>query len=266
VGAAGTRQEALVADTNRSTVELLRSLLLTRQIYTVGAYDTEALWRILHGSTPHLLFVNHAPPALDAHKFTRELRRSDLDARKAPVIMLATDPTPSQVIATRDAGVHELLRKPFTLADLLLRVDAVTRKPRGWIEGVDYVGPDRRRFNSALLAGQRRRRIDREAKSPEHVRIGQALRIMKVAVDAIDRDPRQALRSLRAQANELECAAVALADYDLARAARTLASWLNGAVQRGRFSSGHIKTDLGGVFAASAPKQAYGPEQVWWGG
>ena len=38
------------------------------------------------------------------------------------------------------------MRKPFTIGDLERRLEAVTLKPRDWVEAVQYVGPDRRRF------------------------------------------------------------------------------------------------------------------------
>ena len=253
----GVERGALIVDPDRSTVELVRSLLLTvRRIRTIGAPDVETAWKLLGDADPKLIFIAHAPPTLHAPQFTRELRRSDLAARKTPVVMLANDPTQSQITAARDSGVHEVLRKPFTLADLLLRVDTVLKRRRGWVEGVGYVGPDRRRFNSALLASQRRRRFDKEMLSPENARIGQALKIMKVALEAIDKDPRQALRALRAQAEELQEAAVAMADYALAGAAKTLKVYLETAVERGRFNSHECARELGGLFAAQAAQQA----------
>src|SRR5690242_3258415 len=141
---------AIIVDPDRSTVELVRSLLLTvRKFRTLGAPDVTTAWSVLGQIEPRVLFIAHAPPLLNAPELTRELRRSDLVSRKVPVVMLAADPTESQIMAARDAGVHEVLRKPFTLADLMLRVDTVLKKPRDWVEGVGYVGPDRRRFNSA---------------------------------------------------------------------------------------------------------------------
>jgi DNA-binding response OmpR family regulator len=225
-----------------------------RKIRTFGACDVETAWRVLSAGTPQLVFLSHAPPLLHASQFTRDLRRSDLPARKTPVVMLAADPTQSQITAARDAGVHEVLRKPFTLADLMLRVDTVLKKQRDWVEGVGYVGPDRRRFNSALLAGQRRRRRDKEVLSPENARVGQALKIMKAALEAIESDPRQALRALRAQAEELQEAAVAMADYSMAGAAKTLKTYLETAVERGRFNSHDCARELGGIFAAQPPQ------------
>jgi DNA-binding response OmpR family regulator len=226
----------------------VRSLLRTaRKVRSIGAPDVMTAWRLLGGSETNLVFIAHAPPLLNAPQLTRDLRRSDLVSRKAPVVMLAIDPTESQIMAARDAGAHEVLRKPFTLSDLLLRVDTVLNRKRDWVEAMGYIGPDRRRFNSAQFAGQRRRRFDREALSPENARVGQALKIMKLAIEAIDTEPRQALRALRVQADELQTAAIAMADFPLAGAANTLKAYLDTAVERGCFSSQECARELSGL-------------------
>jgi len=247
-------QAAVIVDPDRSTVELVRALLRSsRRIPTMAAADATAAWRLLSLHRPKLVFIAHAPPQINAPELTRELRRSTLAARQAPVVMLAADPTESQIMAARDAGVHEVLRRPFTLSDLTLRVDTVLNKPRDWVEAMGYVGPDRRRFNSAQFAGQRRRRFDREAASPEIARIGQALKIMKGAIEGIDSDPRQALRALRVQVEELQAAAVAISDFSMAGAAKTLKAYLDTAVDRGRFSSEECARELSGLLGAPAP-------------
>ena len=258
----GKKQEALVADPSRATVQLLRSLLLSRRIFTLGAHESPTLWRLLDACPPDLIVLSHCPPALDAAALTSELRRSDLAARKTPVVMLADDPTPTQVRAARDAGVHEVLRRPFSLANLLLRIDAVLDKPRPWVEGVSYVGPDRRRFNSALPS-PRRRLIDKQLISPQSARAGQALEIMKLAIEAIDCDPRQALRALLAQAAELQQVAIEMTDYDLAGAAKGLTDCLKAAVKSGRFSSSQTRSNLRGLFP-SVSSTAGESQRLWW--
>jgi len=246
-------QPAIIVDPDRSTVDLVRSLLRSaREIRSVGAADMTSAWRILAQGEPKLVFIAHVPPALNAPQLTRSLRRSDLASRKAPVVMLAAETTEAQIMAARDAGVHEVLRKPFTMSDLMLRVDTVLGRRRDWVEGIGYVGPDRRRFNSAQFAGQRRRRFDREESSPESARVGQALKIMKVAIEAADSDPRQALRALRVQADELQTAAIAMADFSLAGAAKTLKAYLDTAVERGRFSRQDCARELSGLLGPVA--------------
>jgi two-component system, response regulator PdtaR len=154
-------QRALVIDPAPAAVRLLSDLLRNlgaTQVYT-AATTAEAM-RMAASTDPQLILVEHAGPELDGCAFVSALRRSRLGCRKAAVIMITAEATPSAIIAARDAGVHEFLRKPYTVKELLRRLEAVALKPRDWIEAQMYVGPDRRRFNSENYGGRRKRKVD----------------------------------------------------------------------------------------------------------
>ena len=204
---------------------------------------------LLEAANPAIVFVELSPPSHEGLLFTRELRLSELACRKVPVIMLAGHPTETVIRASRDAGVSEFLRSPFNVRDLMLRVEAVTQKERGWIEAINYVGPDRRRFNSAGYSGPRKRRTDMGGVSTHDARIAEALKIMKAALDAIHSHPRQALRSLHAQAEELESAAAAKADYSMATGARQLKEYLDTAARTGVLNREQLAAYAGGLLS-----------------
>ena len=113
-------------------------------------------------------------------------------------------------------------------------------RPRDWVEGVNYIGPDRRRFNSGDYVGPRKRLSD-QPPTPDKERIAQALKILRAAIDAIESDPRQALRSMRAQAAELHNTAFATADADLMAAVADLQRCLIQASASGRLSRPDIE-------------------------
>ncbi len=197
-------ERVLLVDPAPASARLLSDLLHNiwpGQVWT--APTVEAGLQMAQGVDPKLLFVEYAGEELDGLRFTRTLRRSALSCRKAPVIMITGQATPAVILGARDSGVHEFLRKPFTNRDLVRRIEAVTRFPRDWVEGIGYVGPDRRRFNSADYQGARKRNVD-AASDPEQARLVQALRIVAAAAEALESDPTQALRALRAQSDELQ--------------------------------------------------------------
>ena len=121
---------------------------------------------LIEEAEPQLIFTEYAGPQFDGLELTLALRRSQMLARKNPVIMVTAEATAASIIASRNAGVHEFLRKPFTAGDLFRRVDNVITKPRDWIEAQMYIGPDRRRFNAGEYAGSKKRRGEL-AKPPE---------------------------------------------------------------------------------------------------
>jgi DNA-binding response OmpR family regulator len=152
---------------------------------------------------PQLIFIEHPAYGVDGYGFTRDLRRGDSPSRKTPVIMATAEATAAAILAARDCGVHEFMRKPFTMKDLERRLEAVLLKPRDWVEGLGYVGPDRRRFNSADYQGPRKRRAD--ARQDQSVgRLQQALQIVRAAAVGYESDPRQARRALQTQVTVLK--------------------------------------------------------------
>ncbi len=210
-------------------IELLKDLGAQRTMVETSIGKAMAVCK---AEEPQLIFTEMASAGVDGLAFTRQLRRSDLACRKAPVIIATSEATAAAILGARDAGVHEFLRKPFNLKDLVRRIEAVTLKPREWVEAVQYVGPDRRRFNSAEYKGPRKRKADTAAMT-NAARIEQAVRIVKAALPAISTDPTQAMRALVAQANELLKASVSSGDTRLATQAAALQTALNQAQTSG---------------------------------
>jgi DNA-binding response OmpR family regulator len=242
---------ALIIDPDQASIHVLRDHLRLAWGYEVHWKTSETQgWAACKALLPALIFVDLKSPEIDGLRFTRELRRSHLRCRHIPVIVSSWEPTAADAVMARDAGVHEFMRKPFSLKQVNRRIEAVTQRKRDWIEGVGYVGPDRRWFNTGEYRGARRRRTDQNL-SPERARIAQALKIMKVALDSIETEPRQAFRSIRAQADILQCAAVAVADFTLAGAAKALKDLLDSAANNREFSNRDLVEGIDGVLNAS---------------
>ncbi|HRD28369.1 MAG TPA: response regulator [Caulobacter sp.] len=236
-------QRVLIVDPQPAAVKLLGELLrsVTPGQIATAASDQKAI-QLAQAVDPQIIFIEHSGPSLDGARLARAIRRSDLLCRKAPIIMVTGEATAQAILGARDAGVHEFLRKPFTIKDLLRRLEAVALKPRDWVEAVQYVGPDRRRFNSGEYAGPRKRKSDAR-KTPDQARVLQALKIVRAAAGALDSDWAQARRALLAQAQDLQKAAVAVGDMKLMTAAVDLGRQLSaeGPVNR---------ADLDGAIAA----------------
>lgn len=221
-------QRVLIVDPQPATVRMLSDLLrvvCACQVWSAPSLDKAMT--LAKSVSPQIVFAEQSA-ALDGIGFTKALRRSDFLARQAPVIMVTADATASVIIGARNAGVHEFLRKPFTIKDLVRRLEAVTLRQRDWIEAVGYIGPDRRRFNSGDYSGPLKRQVDHTS-TTDQVRLVQALKILKAAVAALELDRKQALRAMTAQADELQRCAVALSNLRLATAAGDLQRHLRGA-------------------------------------
>ena len=183
--AAAKFERILVVDPNLASAKMLanmiRDLWPWAKIY--GAKDAARAMELAADVDPQLVFVEAAGPNLDGMAFTRAYRRCDHDCREAPIIMIFADASGAQILAARDVGVHEFLRRPITMGDLQKRLEAVTGRPRDWIEAVGYVGPDRRRFNLADFKGPKKRRTDGPAKLQKMLDHGDPL----LAVESISK-------------------------------------------------------------------------------
>ena len=228
---AAKMQRVLVVDPNTAAVRLLADQLRhVGNVQVFHAASIEAGWAMARTTDPMLIFVEHASSGCDGQALARKIRRSDLACRENPIIMCTSEATADAIFGARDAGIHEFMRKPFTIKDLERRLEAVTLKPRDWVEAVQYVGPDRRRFNSAEYKGPRKRKAD--AAGTPAARLSQALRIVKSAAQALDSDPNQARRALAAQAVELKKVGEAVKDSRLIDAANALEACTTGGMAR----------------------------------
>ena len=241
-------QRVLIADPHvanaRIMGELIRSIVRC-QVW--AAPNTAKALKLAQSVEPDIIFVEMAAEGVDGLEFTQKLRRSALSCRQAPVIMMTGQATAGAILAARDVGVHEFLRKPFTVKDLLRRLEAVTLRPRDWIEAVDYVGPDRRRFNSGDYTGPLKRRSD--APTPEAARTSQALKIVRSAISAVHKDPAQALRALQTQAAELKSSGVKAGDMKLTQAAIDFARYLGEVEKAGGFDAAELAQRAGPLLA-----------------
>jgi CheY-like chemotaxis protein len=248
-------QRVLVIDPTpagaRLVGELMRSIARS-QVWT--ASSTDKALGVCRMADPQIVFVELSGPGVDGAAFTKQLRRSDLACRQAPVVMITATATAASIMAARDAGVHEFLRKPFTTKDLLRRLEAVTLRPRDWIEAVGYVGPDRRRFNSGDYSGPLKRRSD-PRETPDTARMVQAMKILHSAVIAFDTDPMQALRSLQAQVDELQRLGVTLSNLALTTTAADFKRYLTAASEKGPLKAADV-AEAAKAILAFLPKES----------
>jgi CheY-like chemotaxis protein len=191
-------ERALVVDPVPANAKMLANVLrgLNPSCQVYGAQSNAYAMALAREVNPDLICVESVGSEIDGLAFAKALRRSELTCREAAMIMISSEATAALILGARDAGIHEFQRRPYGLGDLQKRIDAVSGKPRDWIEAIQYIGPDRRRFNTADYSGPRKRRTDGGVKTQK---VNQALKIVQSAVGAVETDPIQALRALSTQ-------------------------------------------------------------------
>jgi DNA-binding response OmpR family regulator len=219
-------KRVLIIDPNVATTRLISDTMrdvMRSQVWT--ATGTDRALKLANNVNPDVIFVEFLGDGIDGLEFTKQLRRSRYACRKTAIIMVTGHATQGTLLAARDAGVHEFLCKPFSMKELMRRLEAVTLRSRDWVEAMNYIGPDRRRFNSGDYAGPRKRACD-TTQLTDQERIGQALKILKSAIAGVETEPAQAIRSMETQAEDLRRVATFMADASLAHAAKDFQGYL----------------------------------------
>lgn len=117
---------------------------------------------ILASQAVDMILIDDLHGPYDGLTVVRELRKSKSPAtRSVPVILITSKLNKSAIFAARDAGVTEVLSKPFSAAQMITRIEMALSHPRPLVKSEDFVGPDRRRREKT--AAERRRRSDKSA-------------------------------------------------------------------------------------------------------
>jgi len=159
LGFIGRRLRVLIIEDNQHFRLLLRTVLGSMGVETIHeAHDGEHALALLKDTPVDLLIVDWKMTPLDGLSFVRKLRR-DADPVKAavPVLMVTGHVDAHLLRQARDAGVDDVLAKPLSAKDLIVRISGVMSRSVPFIRCDGYVGPERRRCPDPAFTGLERR-------------------------------------------------------------------------------------------------------------
>ena len=114
-----------------------------------------------------IMIADWVMPQVDGLMLTRWVRRhKESPDRFMPILMLTANTDRENVAQARDAGVTELMTKPFSTQTLTEKIQAIIENPRQFVQAPGYFGPDRRR--RALPHRGAERRVMPEAEVEVH--------------------------------------------------------------------------------------------------
>ncbi len=134
-GGGAARLRVLIADDNADLCAYLATLLAAK--YAVDTVsDGAALVAAARSQRPDVIVSDARMPFIDGFEAARMLRE---DPRTAdiPIILLSGSAGDQAAEAAIDAGVDDYLIKPFTVAELIARVDALARRRSAFRETAD---------------------------------------------------------------------------------------------------------------------------------
>jgi DNA-binding response OmpR family regulator len=117
----------LVVDDDAKIVRLVRTYLERDGFTVVTAADGPAALEAIEAHRPALVVLDLMLPELDGRAVIRAVRR-DAEAAHTPILVLSARSSTIDRIAGLEDGADDYLPKPFSPAELVLRVKSILRR------------------------------------------------------------------------------------------------------------------------------------------
>jgi signal transduction histidine kinase len=119
----------LIVDDEKDLVEMLAYNLERKGLKTIKAYDGFEAWEKIESETPDLLILDLMMPNLDGWELCRLVRRNQSKAvKEMGILMLTARAMPEDRVYGLEIGADDYLTKPFSLNELILRVEKLMEK------------------------------------------------------------------------------------------------------------------------------------------
>src|SRR3954467_1048189 len=134
-----TERPILVVDDDAKIVRLVRTYLERDGFSVVTAADGPGALDAIETHEPALVVLDLMLPELDGRAVIRAVRR-DEEAGRTPILILSARGTTIDRIAGLEDGADDYLPKPFSPAELVVRVKAILRRSSALSGPSDAVG------------------------------------------------------------------------------------------------------------------------------
>ena len=133
----------LIVDDERDLVELLALTLQKKEYETIQAYDGPEAWEKIQSEKPDLVILDLMLPDLDGWEICRMIRGNERKRiREIAILILSARAQQEDRIHGLELGADDYLTKPFSMAELIIRVEKTLKKKQaisGLYEEVDQL-------------------------------------------------------------------------------------------------------------------------------
>ena len=127
----GEEGKVLIVDDERDLVAMLAYNLGKRGYQILTAYNGFEAWEKIESGKPELLILDLMMPDLDGWELCRLVRRSQKkEISDIGILMLTARAMPEDRVYGLEIGADDYLTKPFSLSELVLRVEKLARKKK----------------------------------------------------------------------------------------------------------------------------------------
>jgi DNA-binding response OmpR family regulator len=131
-----TKATILAVDDEPHVLKLLKANLESSGYKVLTAADGELALRMVEDELPDLVILDLMLPKMDGYAVCRHIR----EFSAVPVIMLTARSAQVDLVHGFEVGADDYLTKPFSITELLVRVQAVLRRSKWPEEIVSHQG------------------------------------------------------------------------------------------------------------------------------
>ncbi len=122
-------EKILIVDDERDLVDLVDYNLKGKGYQTLRAYNGFEAWEKIQSQRPEVMILDLMMPELDGWELCRIIRRHDNEAiRGISILMLSARVMPEDRVHGLEVGADDYLTKPFSVNELILRVEKLMEK------------------------------------------------------------------------------------------------------------------------------------------
>lgn len=121
------RYTILLVEDEEAIRDMVRLTLEREKYHVIDCETAEEAEEILDNQTVHLMLLDWMLPAMSGIEFAQKLRKSDKH-KQLPIIMLTAKAEEEDKLHGFDAGADDYISKPFSLKEMLARVQSVLRR------------------------------------------------------------------------------------------------------------------------------------------
>ena len=118
------RRKILVVDDDPSTLKFVAAFLRSHNYDIVAAIDGNEVLPMVEAEAPDMVLLDIMLPGLDGYTICQKLR----EWSGVPVIMLSALREVADKVKCLELGADDYISKPFSLDELLARIEAVQRR------------------------------------------------------------------------------------------------------------------------------------------
>jgi two-component system, OmpR family, KDP operon response regulator KdpE len=135
---AETATRALVVEDDPNIVDLIRSNLAVRGFDTVVSVDGLRALRLLETESPDIVLLDLMLPEVDGFELCRQIR----ERSSVAIIVVSARGGERDKVSALNVGADDYMTKPFSIEELLARINATLRRTRPAMTAVAESAPE----------------------------------------------------------------------------------------------------------------------------